>query len=299
MKKKIFLTGSSGFVGSNLISSLEKYNIFKYVKGNKITINEYAVIHLAGKAHDLKKSSKAEEYYQINYEFTKVLFDAFLESDAKIFITLSSVKAVADVLSETLTENHIPNPITDYGKSKLLAENYILSKQIPKGKLVYILRPCMIYGPSNKGNLNLLYNIINTRFPWPLGSFENKRSYCSVNNLIFIINELLESQNIPSGVYNVADNETLSINEIYKIIASSKNIKPKIWNVPKIFIHSLALIGDFFNLPITTERLQKLTESYIVSNLKIKTALGKDLPIATQAGLYNTFQSFDEIKQKV
>ena len=153
----IFLTGASGFVGSNLVEFLKtNYTIIKYHRGWQILLNDSIVIHLAGKAHDLKKTSNSEEYYQVNTELTKNIFDAFLISDAKVFITLSSVKAVADEVVGELTEDHHPKPITHYGKSKLLAEQYILSQKIPKGKRVYVLRPCMIHGPGNKGNLNLL-----------------------------------------------------------------------------------------------------------------------------------------------
>jgi nucleoside-diphosphate-sugar epimerase len=148
----IFITGGSGFVGLNLIEYLTpSFAFLKYQKGEPIKIDQDVVIHLAGKAHDLKKTSNSSEYYQVNTEFTKVVFDAFLISEAKVFITLSSVKAIADEVVGLLTENHIPNPITHYGKSKLLAEQYILSKEIPVGKRVYILRPCMIHGPGNKG----------------------------------------------------------------------------------------------------------------------------------------------------
>ena len=69
-------------------------------------------------------------------------------------------------------------PSNYFGQSKLLAEEYILSKEIPNDKHVYILRPCMIHGPGNKGNLNLLYKIVSKNIPWPLGAFENKRSFC-------------------------------------------------------------------------------------------------------------------------
>ena len=96
---------------------------------------------------------------------------------------LSSVKAVADNLVGVLSEDRKPSPKTHYGKSKLYAERYILSKKIPNNKRIYILRPCMIHGPNNKGNLNLLYNLVSKKIPWVLGSFQNKRSYCSVDNL--------------------------------------------------------------------------------------------------------------------
>jgi nucleoside-diphosphate-sugar epimerase len=150
----------------------------------------------------------------------------------------------------------------------------------------------MIHGPGNKGNLNLLYKSVSKGIPWPLGSFDNKRSYCSIDNFIFIIKELIEREDIPSGVYNVADDEALSTNDVITILAESQNKKAKIWNVPKSLIKSLTKLGDVLRLPLTTERLQKLTESYVVSNQKIKTAIGKPLPVSAKDGLLKTFNSF-------
>ena len=289
----IFITGSSGFVGLNLIKYLTSFfKFYKYERETPICIYQDVVIHLAGKAHDFKKISNSNEYFQVNTELTKTVFDAFLASNAKVFITLSSVKAVADEVEGELTEDYIPSPITNYGKSKLQAEQYILSKLIPEGKRVYILRPCMIHGPGNKGNLSLLYKLVSKGFPWPLGAFDNQRSYCSIDNLIFIIKELIDRDDIPSGVYNVADNETLSTNQLISLIAESQNIKPMVCYLPKSLIKSFAKLGDMIQLPLTTERLQKLTESYIVSNQKIKSAIGKNLKVSAKDGLLKTFNSF-------
>jgi nucleoside-diphosphate-sugar epimerase len=269
----------------------------KHRRDGLIEIDHDIVIHLAGKAHDLRNISNQEEYYQINTELTKKVFDAFLASDAKVFITLSSVKAVADEVKGELSEEQIANPITHYGKSKLLAEQYILSKKIPEGKRVYILRPCMIHGPGNKGNLNLLYKLASKGIPWPLGTYENKRSFCSIDNILFIIKELIEREDIPSGVYNVSDDQALSTNDVISILAESQNRRPKVWKVPKGLIKSLAKLGDVLRLPLTTERLQKLTESYVVSNQKIKTAIGKPLPVSAKEGLLKTFNSFHKSAQ--
>ena len=290
--KKIFITGSSGFVGTNLISKFSNYNFIRYKKNDTIEIKQEIVLHLAGKAHDLRQITNESDYYNINTELTKKVFDVFLDSNAKVFITISSVKAVADVLNSILNEDDNPNPITHYGKSKLLAEKYILSKSIPNGKRVYILRPCMIHGPGNKGNLNLLYKLVATGLPWPLGSFDNQRSFCSIDNLCFIINELIENDNIPSGVYNIADDEPLSTNMIINLISNSLNKKIKIWKIPKFLIKTISNFGDVFNLPLNTERLNKLTESYIVSNSKIKLAINKSLPLSSKDGMIKTLNSF-------
>ena len=297
---RIAISGSNGFVGQNIL----KHEFFKntctfisikrshFIEKKFLFQESDFVLHFAGIAHDIKNQSNSADYYLVNTEFTKDIFDAFLLSDAKVFIFLSSVKAAADEAPEDLTEDIIPNPITHYGKSKLLAEKYILSKLVPHWKRIYILRPCMIHGPGNKGNLNLLYNLVSKGFPWPLGAFENKRSFCSIENLMFIIKELIVREDIPSGVFNVADDEPLSTNDVISILAESQNRKSKIWKISQDLIHSISKLGDILRLPLTTERLQKLTESYVVSNQKIKTAIGKDLPVSAKDGLLKTFISF-------
>jgi len=159
-------------------------------------------------------------------------------------------------------------------------------------KKVFILRPCMIHGPGNKGNLNLLYQIQQKGLPWPLGAFENKRSFCAVGNLQFAIQQLIE-KDIQPGVYQVADDEALSTNELILIMAGSQNKKAKIWSVPAGWIKALARTGDFLHLPLNSERLKKLTESYVVSNQKLKTALGiEKMPVTAEEGLKKTFKSF-------
>lgn len=290
----IGISGSSGFVGKSFFEkNINLYQFVSYKKNQPFEINEDVVIHLAGKAHDLKNVSDAIDYYTVNTELSKIFFDAFLVSKAKVFITLSSVKAAADSLESSLTEEYTPNPITHYGKSKLFAEQYILSKTIPEGKRVYILRPCMIHGPDNKGNLNLLFKIINKSFPWPLGAFKNKRSFCSIDNLCFVLNELIMNNSIPSGVYNIADDEPIATNDLIKLIAESQGKNHRIWNIPVYLIKFISKIGDIIKLPLNTERLNKLTETYIVSNNKIKNAINKPLPISAKDGLIKTFNSFN------
>lgn len=290
---KIYITGSSGFVGSNILRENVDFHFVKYKRGTQPEIGDVnTVLHLAGKAHDTRSNLDDQDYYNVNTEFTKRVFDLFLNSDAKVFILLSSVKAAAGNNPDILTEEFKANPSTVYGKSKLLAENYILSKSIPENKRVYILRPTMIHGPGNKGNLNLLYKVVSNGIPWPLGSFENLRSFCSISNLNFVFRELICREDIKSGIYNVCDDRPISTVELIEIISGVLAVRTRIWKIPKVLIKYLAKVGDILQLPLNSERLEKLTESAVVSNLKLVEALGKQLPMDSREGITRTIKTF-------
>lgn len=301
MMMNLHLTGATGFVGKNLLSYLKNDEFLckaitrtQLLNADQLDLNGCnAIIHLAGKAHDLKKTADEAEYFSVNYELTKKLYDTFLSSDAKIFIFISSVKAAADSIDHVLTEAHIPNPQTAYGKSKLLAEEYIQAQTLPAGKTYYILRPCMIHGPGNKGNLNLLYQFVQKGIPYPLAAFKNERSFLSVSNLCFVIKKLLR-HHIESGIYNVADNQALSTSSVVEILAKASGKKPKFLHIPTKAIKLIAHFGNYLKLPLNTERLNKLTENYVVSNIKLINAINDKLPLSAIEGLKLTASSFNK-----
>ncbi len=297
----VLITGGTGFVGLNLQKYLENTHevnsiSVRYNLNQNFHFDADSIVHLAGKAHDLKKVSLPNDYYEANYKLTKQIFDAFIISNANTFIYISSVKAVADSVENVLTEECIANPITHYGKSKLLAEEYITSVSLPENKKVYILRPSMIHGQGNKGNLNLLYKVVKMNLPYPLGAFDNKRSFLSIGNLNFIIKELIDRNDVLSGIYNVSDDVTISTKEIILIMSDVLHKKAKVWYINKSLINFLAKLGNTLKLPINQERLQKLTENYIVSNDKIKGALKKELPLSSEKGMRLTIESFTNEK---
>ena len=84
-------------------------------------------------------------------------------------------------------------------------------------------------------------------------------------------------------------------NEVVCILASALNVKPRLWKIPKGIILFLAKTGDYLKLPLTSERLNKLTQSYVVSNQKIKHALNQELPLTSLEGLEITAKSFSNI----
>lgn len=304
-------------MGTNLVSALKKDNtiygldivspekngVVRTLSWDDLDNDELpqvdAIIHLAGKAHDTKNKSAAEIYFKVNTELTKKCYDYFLKhKEIKKFVFFSSVKAAVDkVPGDILTEDVMPCPVGPYGESKVMAEEYILANPAD-GREVIILRPCMIHGPGNKGNLNLLYGFVKKGLPWPLGAFENHRTFTSVDNLTFVINGLL-TKNVESGIYNMADDKALSTNELITVICAAMGKKAHLWKISRGLISLIARMGDILHLPLNTFRLDKLTENYVVSNAKIKKALGiEKMPINAYDGLTKTIQSFQNLTEK-
>ena len=311
---RILITGVHGFVGTNLVKELSrKHSIFgldivnPIKEGIKFTYKWEdldtekmpevdAIIHLAGKAHDTKNEAAAEVYFKVNRDLTIKIFDYFLaHENIKKFVFFSTAKAAADRVEGVLTEDVVPSPVGPYGESKIEAEKYLLSKMEEvrsKSKDVYIFRPCMIHGPGNKGNLNLLYNVVKKGIPWPLGAFENRRTFTSIENICFAVNGVL-TKDVESGIYNMGDDEALSTNELIEEICKSLGKKAHIWKLPKGLMTGLAKLGGILHLPLNPERLQKLTENYVSSNAKIKKALGvEEMPVNAKEGLKRTLESF-------
>lgn len=309
----MLITGIHGFVGSNLVNALkgehtifgldivtpEKDGVAKTFSWNDLENDVIpqvdAIIHLAGKAHDTKNKSAADIYFKVNTDLTKKVYDYFVAHNViQKFVFFSSVKAAVDkVPGDILTEDVTPCPVGPYGESKVKAEEYIqanLGKA--DGRQVVILRPCMIHGPGNKGNLNLLYCFVKKGLPWPLGAFENRRTFTSIDNLIFVISGLLNKQ-VESGIYNMADDLALSTNELIEVMCEAMDKKANICHIPKGLITFGAKMGNVLHLPLNTFRLNKLTENYVVSNAKIKRALGVEaMPVDARDGLTKTIKSF-------
>ncbi|WOK06269.1 NAD-dependent epimerase/dehydratase family protein [Imperialibacter roseus] len=301
---KVLISGASGFVGSNLKVQLQDVKIstlgrsendnFSWENLNSESLDGTdVIIHLAGLAHDTNNSLfNSKDYYSVNVELTRTLYDAFTLSKAKVFIFTSTIKAEGVSANELTINGHERVFNGGYALSKRLAEEYILSN-LPQDKKVYILRPCMIHGSNNKGNLNLLFQYIRKGFPFPLGSFENRRSFLFVDNLSFVVQKLLEG-NIPSGRYNIADDGELSTIEVVKLIDLVLEKNTNIWNIPKSLILVLAKFGDLLKLSqFNSNILFKLTSDQQVDNSKIMQLLSiEKLPISIREGIIRTIKSF-------
>lgn len=299
--RKIVITGASGFVGTHLSGYLRQCGFplaavnLRQTKTLPVTEPAAAIIHLAGKAHDHSGTADAAAYFEVNTELTRTVFEQFLQSEASIFIHFSTVAAITDEhINGVLTEEAEPHPSTPYGQSKLKAEQLLQEAILPAGKKIFIIRPAMIHGPGDKGNLTLLYNIVAKGIPYPLAAYENQRSFLSIDNLNYAVEKLLtHAGSIPSGIYNLVDDTPVSTNEVVRLIAKTTGRKEKLWVLPKLLARSIARLGDFLPLPINSKRLAKLTGNYIVANDKIKKALNiESFPVTAQEGLIKTIKSF-------
>ena len=302
---ELLVTGANGFVGTNLRSYLEakghrclKLDVsnadFGWDELEKIPWDELdAVVHLAGKAHDLKKVASEQSYFDVNVGLTQRIFSALCTEKEKVkvksekvttFIYFSSSKAFA-------TGNA-------YGRSKLAAEEYLKAEQANKPNIrTIILRPAMIHGPGNKGNLNLLWGLARRGWPWPLAAFENKRSFTSIGNVCAAVEALcddkvkVEGEQRNLNTFPLADDEMLSTNRLIELIAEACGRKPRLWRLPKGLMRLAARIGDVAHLPLNTERIEKLTEDSFVDNAALKRALGWDrMPIRAEDGMRATLK---------
>ena len=283
---KFLITGAYGFVGTNLCKYLAEkgheclaldipaakrdgvpYASFYTWDGlDKLPVVD-AVVHLAGKAHDLKKVASEQSYFDINVGLTEKIFAA---AKTTRFIYFSSSKADANGNA--------------YGRSKLAAEQFLNGRAI-------VLRPAMIHGPGNKGNLNLLWGIARRGLPWPLAAFENKRSFTSIANICAAVEALCERGE--NGIYPIADDEMISTNRLIELIAETCGKRAKLWRVPKGVMRMVAKLGDVLHLPLNTERIVKLTEDSFVNNSHLKSQLGwKRMPIRAEEGMRRTLRSF-------
>ncbi len=279
----VLITGSTGFIGNHLKTHFDGiYNLIlpfrDDLKSDTLLDGIDIVIHLAGKAHDTNDVANLNEYIISNTNLTNSLFDKFLNSDSSVFIFMSSILVLCPDSITPLTEVMTPNPLSNYSKSKYESELYISNSKLPQGKRFYILRPPLVYGKGNKGNLMLLYDFIKKIPFWPLGNYTSLRSFCDIRNISFVIQQLIRNQEIENGIYHVADNQIYNLNLLYSSISLFVGKNPHVINFPKFIVHSICILGSVFNFSFNLSRLKKITSSLLVSNTKVKVAVNSDLP---------------------
>ena len=240
----ITVIGGSGFVGSFLIQKIQNSNkIVNFDKnkspffqeittiGNILNKEEIifkpetkSVVLLAAEHRD--DVSPASLYYDVNVQGTKNVLNAMDEFGIKNLIFTSSV-AIYGLNKDNPNENHDQDPFNHYGKSKWEAELVIKEwyENDSTNKSVTILRPTVIFGERNRGNVyNLLKQISSGKFIM-IGKGKNKKSMAYVGNIVALIKDRLEKKEVGYNVFNYADKPDFSMIELTQLIEKKINIK--------------------------------------------------------------------------
>jgi nucleoside-diphosphate-sugar epimerase len=255
------LIGASGFVGTRLINQLkDKYTIVNFDKQQSrkypelttiVDIRDKEALIPLLKGIDLVVLLAAEHrddvsptslYYDVNVEGTRNVLDVMDENGIKNIIFMSSV-AVYGLNKDNSTETHPDDPFNHYGKSKWQAEEVLREwyNKDTTNKMLRILRPTVIFGERNRGNVyNLLKQISSGRF-LKIGHCNNKKSMAYVGNIVAFIEYLTATAKPNYEVYNYIDKPDLSMNELIEVVGNSLGRK-----IPSIKIpYWLGMCGGY------------------------------------------------------
>ncbi len=274
---KILLTGSSGFLGKKYIDRYtheHQFSTFSLLQDDITTIDFKeidTVLHCAALVHQTSKLSY-EKYYEINTGYPVELAKQAKQYGVKQFVFISTVSVYGEGL-EIVSENTLCNPISFYGRSKLEAEQQLL-KLNDKSFKVAIIRPPMVYGKDAPGNIDSLVKLVKKMPFLPLGSINNKRSFVYVDNLTYLIDNVIRQ--CQSGVFLASDDRPLSTTELIKLIAGSLNKKVYLFKFP-FFEILLKLFMPSFH--------KRLYRSLEIDNTLTKAKLELKNPFSVEEGI--------------
>lgn len=301
----ISIIGGSGFVGSFLIKELNDFKVSNLDKNSspffdsitiKVDIRNFneikipkstdSVVLLAAEHRD--DVSPTSLYYDVNVQGTRNVLDKMDNLGIKKLIFTSSV-AIYGLNKVNPDESHPEDPFNHYGKSKWQAEKVIKEwfDKDPEGKSVTILRPTVIFGERNRGNVfNLLKQISSGKFLM-IGKGQNKKSMAYVGNVVAFIKDKLEKKEAGYHVFNYADKPDYNMNELVSVIDEKMKLR-----TPKIRIpYFIGMIGGYcFDI------FSKITgKNLSVSSVRVKKFCATTQFNATKA--HNSFNAPYSLKQ--
>jgi nucleoside-diphosphate-sugar epimerase len=314
---QILLTGITGFVGTTLIQHLKSTTQFElhptlrlpvlgYPQATVVgSINHHTdwttalqgidtVIHLAARAHQINDTHPNPEqaFYEVNTAGTANLVQQSIEARVKHFIFISSIGAMATLSDQVLTADSPCQPDTPYGRSKLAAEQALIQKTQGTGMTYTIIRPPLVYGPGNPGNMERLIKLVYTGYPLPLGAIHNRRSLVALPNLIDLITTCLTHPAATNQTFLVSDNEDLSTTGLIKRLAKALDKPARLLPIPMPLLQSAAqIIGK-------PDLAQRLCGSLQVDISKTQSLLDWTPPVSVDQGLRMTAQHFQPSRKR-
>ena len=266
----IIISGYTGFIGRRLVDHLlcdTNYNlvligrshpeVFRSTRITNISIenldkdlnlflslNCFCLIHLAGIAHDYHPTSGL--YREVNVGLTITLAKLAKRVSVNKFIFISSI------LARKFDHKIIDISEINYASSKKIAELSLIHFCENSDLNYVIIRPAVVYGAHVKGNFLRLINIVKKGCPLPFAGIKSKRAYLAMTNLINFIGTVIESSSAKNTIYELADEEQLSISQLVSKISNECKVKDKQFYIPiyiiKILMFIVGKYQDFLRL---------------------------------------------------
>ena len=286
MKPKLLFTGSSGFLGNNILALLqekydvktlgfsvsEDYNINLATNAPELKESYEIILHAAGKAHSVPVSeSEKKFFFDVNLQGTKNLCSGLEQSGIpKSFIFVSTVAVYGLDYGDNITEEAPLNGKDPYALSKILAEKFLTEWCAKNHVVLSIIRPSLIAGPNPPGNLGSMISGIKSRRYLSISGGKARKSILMVQDIAKLVPVLTDK----GGIYNVCDSVHPTFRELELLISSQLNVRIPL-TIPYVFAKILALLGDLIGkrAPINSNKLNKINKSLTFSNAKAKREL--------------------------
>lgn len=312
-RRRILVTGPSGFVGRHLCTRLlrEGVQVVRALRtpcaalpgAEDVQVGAIdgrtdwraalsgvrEVVHLAAHVHQLRaQSSQAQRYQAVNVAGTESLARAALDSGVRRFVFVSSVKVHGESTppDRPFTERDAPAPQDDYGRSKWQAEQCLRTMCGASAMGVSVLRPPLVYGPGVGANFQALLRLADSPWPLPFAGLRNLRSLIYVENLVDAIAKVLTARTPGIETYLVSDQHDLSTAELVAGLRQALGRPRRLFGVPQVTWAAL------LRVPGLGQRSRRLSESLRVDAGLITTALGWRPPVAVAQALAATANSY-------
>jgi len=248
------------------------------------------VFHLAAKVHAPPGAGEAE-FARVNVEGTRRVVEAAVEGGVGSFVFFSTV-AVYPEGDELFDEDSATAPATAYGASKLAAEKIVLERASVSGMKATVLRLPVVYGPRDRGNVARLIDTIRRGRYFVVGDGANVKSMVAVENVADAAMLVARDERARGQIYIVCDERAYTQREIAGTIAGAMGLHPGFTHLPLGVAMAMGRVADVvgkltgFDLPISADRVRKLSSDTRYSSAKIERELGFRPRVALREGLH-------------